>query len=60
MAFSQMNVFLKLGLTQFQQVPQLFSKRFNGNLVLIGTKIVDDIKAAGLGNNGKAFVDHFN
>lgn len=53
-------LFLKLGLTQFQQVPQVFYKCCNGHLGLIVANIVDDITIAGLANNAKAFVDHFN
>lgn len=38
----------QLGLKQCQKVPQLFYKHVNGELVLLVSKIVDDIKAVGM------------
>ncbi len=53
------DVMFQLGLTQSKFIPQLFYKKEGGKLVLIVAKIVDDLKAAGVGNNAKNFLENF-
>lgn len=48
-----------LGLRQVQQIPQLFHRQENTKSLLIVTKLFDDIKAAGIGENAKKFIESF-
>ena len=47
------------GLVQSKHIPQLLFKKEAGKLVLVVAKIVDDLKAAGIGQSAKVFVDAF-
>lgn len=60
MADEVIPLFFNLCLTQRQQVPQLFFKHDNGKSVLVVSKIVGDIKAAGKDDNAKEFIEKFN
>lgn len=50
----------ELGLRQCQQIPQLFYKRCDEELMVIVAKVVDDLKVAGSGDNAKVLIDQFN
>lgn len=50
----------EIGMTQCQQIPQLFYMHENGRLVLIAAKIVDDIKIAGTDSHSERFINMFN
>lgn len=53
------SIMLELGLLQSKYIPQLFYKKQNGKLVLLISKIVEDLKVAGQGNNAQVFVEAF-
>lgn len=53
--FQSDNLMLEIGLTQSAHVPQLFYQKYNGRLVLIVAKVLDDLKAAGEGDRVKQF-----
>lgn len=53
------NLMFELNLSQSKFIPQLFFKKEGGILVLIVAKIVDDLKAAGIGDNAKNFLEQF-
>lgn len=53
-------VLFGLGLRQCQQVPQIFFKHVNGQIVLFAAKSVDEILAAGSSDATKWFIDAFN
>lgn len=50
---------LKNGLIQSKHVPKLFFKKKAGKQVLVVAKIVDDLKAAGIRQRAKDFLDAF-
>lgn len=52
-------VMYQLGLVQSKFISQLFFKIAGGKLVLVVAKIFDDLKAAGIGDNAKEFLEGF-
>lgn len=53
-------VIFNMSLKQCKQVPQLFRYKMEGRLVLIVAKLVNDLKAAGGGDNTFTFTKKFN
>lgn len=53
------DVLLKHGLVQSKHIPKLFFRKEAGKLVLLAAKIVDDLKAGGMGQRAKDFLDVF-
>lgn len=53
------NVMSSLGLIQSKHVSQLFSQKEDKELVLLVSKIVDDLKFSGEGNRAKVFINAF-